>query len=235
MPVKTVWSVDGFEVPEDYINRNDNITIDEQTLDKLSCIVIQRRMYCYIKRMVDIVLSLTALAVLMIPFAIVSLAIYLDDPGPIIFRQYRVGRYGKRFRIYKFRSMMVETPKYMPTVDVKDSSIYTTRVGRIIRKLSIDELPQLVNVLLGDMSLVGPRPLISDEYEIHKMRMRLGVYAVRPGITGLAQINGRDAVSAEDKVRYDVKYLESFGFFADLKIILMTIPRILSAHGVAEK
>ena len=130
--------------------------------------------------------------------------------------------------------MKRKTPKYLSTMEVADPDQFITRVGKFIRKTSLDELPQLINVLLGDMSLIGPRPLISDEHEIHDMRMRFGVYNVRPGITGLAQINGRDLVSPGEKVRWDVKYLENFGFRMDLKILLATVPKVFGRAGVVE-
>ena len=130
--------------------------------------------------------------------------------------------------------MKESTPKYLPTSEVKDPMQYITKLGRFLRKTSLDEIPQLINVLRGDMSLVGPRPLISDEYEIHQMRMRFGVYNVRPGLTGLAQVNGRDAVTPADKVRWDVKYMESFGFKMDMKILFTTVPNVLTRRGVVE-
>ena len=172
--------------------------------------------------------------VLFVPMALIALAIFLDDPGDVIFTQYRVGRNGKRFKLYKFRTMKKDTPKYLPTMEMADPDKYITRLGHFLRRSSLDELPQLINVLKGNMSLVGPRPLISDEYEIHQMRMRFGVYSVRPGLTGLAQINGRDTVSPAAQVRWDVKYMERFGFLTDIKILLATIPRIFGGTGIVE-
>ena len=182
----------------------------------------------------DIVISLGAMLVLLVPMALIALAIFCDDPGDVIFTQYRVGRNGKRFKLYKFRTMKKDAPKYLPTMEMADPDKYITRLGHFLRRSSLDELPQLINILKGNMSLVGPRPLISDEYEIHQMRMRFGVYSVRPGLTGLAQINGRDTVSPAAKVRWDVKYLERFGFLTDIKILLATIPRIFGGTGIVE-
>ena len=122
----------------------------------------------------------------------------------------------------------------MATADVDDPDKYITRVGHVLRKLSLDELPQLFNVLKGDMSLVGPRPLIENEADIHIMRERFGVYSVRPGVTGLAQINGRDTVSPAEKVRWDVRYVEHFGFWMDVKILFATVPKIFGGEGVVE-
>ena len=190
--------------------------------------------YGYVKRILDICFAALGLAVLLLPLLAVGLLIHIDDPGSAIFSQYRVGRNGKPFKLYKLRTMRADAPKYLSKREMDDPDRYITRIGRILRKTSIDELPQLFNVLRGDMSLVGPRPLIPEEYEIHAMRMRRGVYGVRPGMTGLAQINGRDTVTAADKVRWDVKYIQQFGLRSDVRILLMTIPRILRCAGVID-
>lgn len=190
--------------------------------------------YRCIKRTADFLLALAGLTVLFVPMLVISAAIYIDDPGKAIFRQYRVGRNGKRFKLYKFRTMKESTPKYLSTDEVEDPKQYITKLGKFLRKTSLDEIPQLINVLKGDMSLVGPRPLISDEYEIHQMRMRFGVYNVRPGVTGLAQVNGRDTVTPTDKVRWDVRYVQNFGLKMDMKILLTTVPNVLTRRGVVE-
>jgi len=239
MPSEAKYSVDGFEAAaEVFARRIDGEyhpeDIDEDALADLCYIDVTGSKYRFLKRAVDIFGAVAALAILLVPFLFVMLLIYVDDPGPVFFRQYRVGLHGKRFRLYKFRSMRINTPKYMSTSELKDPDMFVTRVGRILRKLSIDELPQFINVLFGDMSLVGPRPLISDEYEIHRMRMKYGVYNVRPGITGLAQINGRDTVSPVEKVHWDVKYLQQFGFMMDVKILLVTVPKVLGRSDVVE-
>ena len=208
--------------------------IDESELADLAYVDMPGAGYRCVKRAADMILSACGLLVLLIPMLIVALAVYIDDPGEVLFRQYRVGRNGKRFKLYKFRTMKKDTPKYLSTAEVEDPKKYITRIGAFLRKASLDELPQLINVLKGDMSLVGPRPLISDEYEIHQMRAQFGVYNVRPGVTGLAQINGRDTVSPVEKVRWDVKYLEHFGLKMDLKILLATVPKIFGGEGVVE-
>ena len=205
--------VAGFEVSEEVKRKMENAEslhelIDEEALKDLSPVAMPGRGYRFVKRTMDVVLSGLGIFVLLLPLGIISLAVFIDDPGKVLFRQYRVGRGGKRFRLYKFRSMKLDTPKYMSTAEVDDPDKYITRVGKFLRKTSLDEIPQLFNVFKGDMSLVGPRPLISDEYEIHEMRTKYGVYQIRPGVTGLAQINGRDTVSPAEKVRWDVKYLE---------------------------
>lgn len=187
--------------------------------------------YHGVKRLMDIVLSAAGLVILLIPFLLVAVIIYIDDPGNILFRQDRIGRAGKPFRMIKFRSMKMNTPHYLSAMDLDDPDQYSTRVGRILRRLSIDELPQLLNVLRGDMSLVGPRPLIPNEQEIHEMRMRLGVYSIRPGVTGLAQINGREALGPAEKVRWDVCYLAHFGLWTDIRILFATIPALFRVSG----
>lgn len=208
--------------------------ISEETVRDLKRVYIHKRFYCKGKRLMDLFLSVMGLLVLIIPFVVIAVMVYFDDPGPVIFSQYRIGRQGRRFLLYKFRTMKQDTPKYLSTQEVLIPDAYITRVGRFLRRYSLDELPQLVNVLKGNMSLVGPRPLIADEYEIHAMRMRFGVYSIRPGVTGLAQIHGRDLVSPADKVRWDVRYLQSFGFWTDLKILVATVPKIFGGEGVVE-
>lgn len=208
--------------------------IAEEQVQDLQRIDASGRFYCKVKRVLDFILSLLGLTVLLLPLALIAFVVYIDDPGKIFFCQKRVGRNGKLFRLYKFRTMKMDTPKYMATSDVDDPDKYITCVGRVLRKLSLDEIPQLFNVLKGDMSLVGPRPLIPNEEEIHTMRDRFGVYSVRPGVTGLAQINGRDTVSPVEKVRWDVRYVEHFGFWTDVKILFATVPKIFGGEGVVE-
>lgn len=219
---------------EEKIRNAEKLHIREEDVADLEYVEVHSLGYRIVKRTCDILLSLFGLLVLCIPMLLICAAIYIDDRGNAIFRQYRVGRNGTRFRLYKFRTMKVSTPKYLSTSEVEDPKQYITKLGKFLRKTSLDEIPQLINVLKGDMSLVGPRPLISDEYEIHQMRMRFGVYNVRPGLTGLAQINGRDTVTPADKVRWDVKYVEKFGFKMDMKILLTTVPNVITRRGVVE-
>lgn len=228
-----------FEFPPEVQARMDHASdlhelIPESAVADLEYVDLSRRPYRLVKRLADIVLSGAGLLALLIPFLIITAAIYVDDPGKIFFSQYRVGRFGKRFKMYKFRTMRTDTPQYLPTMEMENPEQHITRVGRFLRGTSLDELPQLVNVFRGDMSLVGPRPLISDEYEIHQMRMRFGVYHIRPGVTGLAQINGRDMVSPAEKVRWDVRYLQTFGLMTDLHILLGTMPRLSGDSTVVE-
>ena len=195
---------------------------------------IPLRPYSKIKRYFDIVVSALGLAVLCVPMLIVMLIVYADDPGPVIFSQYRVGLGGRKFKMYKFRSMRIDAPSELSTAELRNPDDCITRVGHFIRQYSIDDLPQLYNVLIGDMSIVGPRPLILSEQDMHDMRNAYGVYSVRPGLTGMAQINGRDLITTEQKVYWDVKYLAQYGFASDAKIILGTIPKILGHTDVVE-
>ena len=215
------------------VHQSDKL-ITESDVKDLKYVDISGKIYCKVKRFLDILFSAAGLAVLIIPMIVIALVIFIDDPGSVIFSQYRVGRGGKRFLLYKFRTMKLDTPKYIATMNLKHPDQYITRVGYFLRKTSLDEIPQLFNVLSGDMSLIGPRPLIAEEREIHGMRSRFGVYSIRPGITGLAQINGRDTVSPNEKVHYDVKYLENFGLSQDLRILLGTLPGVFSGNGIVE-
>lgn len=190
--------------------------------------------YRYFKRIFDVSISTLALLILSLPMLAVALIIYIDDPGKVIFSQYRIGQGYQKFKLYKFRSMKINTPKYLATADVDNPDEYITQVGVFIRKYSLDELPQLFNVFKGDMSLVGPRPLIPNEKEIHELRLQYGVYDVKPGITGLAQINGRDTVSPLNKVKWDVKYANNLNFSTDIKILCITVLKAIKATDVIE-
>ena len=233
---KEIYGFEMVQEVEDKMRQAEDLhqIIPEDMVQNLQRTDVSTRFYCKIKRALDFLVAALGLLVLLVPMLAISLVIYLDDPGKVIFTQYRVGRNGKRFKLYKFRSMKESTPKYLATVELQDPQQHVTRAGRVMRKMSLDELPQLLNVLKGDMSLIGPRPLISDEYEMHAMRMRFGVYTVRPGITGLAQINGRDLVDPVEKIHLDVQYLQEFGFRTDGKILLATIPKVLRKEGIQE-
>lgn len=228
-----------FEAPPEVLQRMQRayqapVLIPEECVRDLVAVDVSGRVYCRIKRLFDIVLSCLGIIVMLIPIALIAILIYVDDPGSVFFSQYRIGVHGKRFKLYKFRTMKMSTPKYMATMELENPEQYITRVGRFLRKSSMDEILQLWNVLRGDMSLVGPRPLIADEYEIHIMRTRFGVYNIRPGITGLAQVNGRDLVQPGEKVRWDVKYLQGFGILMDIKILFLTMINAVTANDVVE-
>lgn len=163
-------------------------------------------LYSISKRTMDIVSSLVGLILLSPLFLLVAILIKLDSKGPIIFKQIRIGKNSKPFYIYKFRSMKIDAPN-LSTEEFINASDFTTKVGKFIRKTSIDELPQLVNILKGDMSIVGPRPVIEREVRLLELRKECNVDSILPGITGLAQINGRDDIDDYEKVKYDFEYL----------------------------
>ena len=191
-------------------------------------------MYPYIKRGADVILSLLALICLSPVYLIVALAVKLSSPGPVLFRQQRVGRGGRLFTIYKFRTMRTDTPRDTATHLLQDPSRYITRVGAFLRRSSLDELPQFFNVLKGDMSIVGPRPALYNQYDLIAAREKAGVNAVRPGITGLAQISGRDELPIPVKVRYDREYVENLSLNMDARCFFGTIISVLRAEGVRE-
>ena len=190
--------------------------------------------YLKIKRALDVALSLILLFFLAVPMALIWVAIVLTSRGGGIFSQIRIGKGGKKFVCYKFRTMRKNTPicsaKQMAERGGADR--YVTPIGRFLRKSSLDELPQLFNVLKGDMSLVGPRPLIADELEVHLARAQRGVYAIRPGITGLAQVRGRNSVSDGVKIELDTQYLENLGFAQDIRIIGLTARSVVSQKDI---
>ena len=191
-------------------------------------------MYPYIKRGADVILSLLALICLSPVYLIVALAVKISSPGPVLFRQQRVGRGGRLFTIYKFRTMRTDTPRDTATHLLQDPSRYITRVGAFLRRSSLDELPQFFNVLKGDMSIVGPRPALYNQYDLIAAREKAGVNAVRPGITGLAQISGRDELPIPVKVRYDREYVENLSLKMDARCFFGTIWSVLRAEGVRE-
>lgn len=193
-----------------------------------------RAIYLGLKRAADVVMSVVMLIVFAPLLALVVFLVKTDSPGPALFKQERVGLRGKSFRIYKFRTMYTHVPPSVATRMLKNSDRCITRVGRILRKSSIDELPQLINVIRGDMSLIGPRPLVPEEGEIHDRRMEFGAYDVRPGITGWAQVNGRDCVNAETKAALDAYYAKNVSLVLDLKILLYSIMCVITARGIQE-
>jgi len=186
------------------------------------------------KRIIDLVVAIVSLIVFSPIFVFACVAIKLDSHGSIFFQQSRVGRGKREFKVLKFRTMVIDAPNEEPTGMLKNPNEYITRVGKVLRKTSFDELPQLINIIVGDMSVVGPRPVIPKEYELIAKRDEHGVYDVRPGLTGWAQINGRDEVTVESKVRYDSEYANNVSFWFDVRCILKTIPLVLRAVGISE-
>lgn len=193
-----------------------------------------QKRYLVVKRFWDTTLSILAFLILSPLMLICIIAIKLDSKGSVLFRQERIGRNGKIITIYKFRTMYMYSPSNTATAQLEDADQYITRVGKFLRKTSIDELPQLVNIIKGDMSIIGPRPLIVDERSIHSMRYQQGVYFLRPGLAGLAQINGRDLVNPEEKVKFDAEYLHTFSFKTDVKVLLKTIRVVFMHTGYVE-
>lgn len=185
------------------------------------------------KRAFDFTVSLLLIIILFPLFLLISLIVLIDAGTPVIFRQYRVGKDNKLFYIYKFRTMR-KGVRNVATAELTDSEKYITKSGRFLRKTSLDELPQLVNVLLGDMSFVGPRPLIPEEKEIRALRKEYNVYSVRPGITGWAQINGRDNLTDEEKALFDKEYIDKQSISFDIKILFKTVFVVLKRENISE-
>ena len=188
----------------------------------------------FIKRLIDIVLSGIGIVVLSPVYLIVALAIKIDDPGPVFFRQKRVGIHKTHFNILKFRTMKMETPKDTPTHLLENPQQYITRVGRILRKTSLDELPQIFQIFTGEMSIIGPRPALWNQYDLIEERDKYGANDVRPGLTGWAQINGRDELPIDVKAWFDGEYVENMSFLFDCKCFFGTIVSVLKRDGVVE-
>lgn len=191
-------------------------------------------MYSVIKRLGDITLSLIGIIVLCPIFIIIIIAIKLDSEGPAIFKQKRFGLHKKSFYVLKFRTMKVESPKYVATRDLHNSEQWITRVGSVLRKTSLDELPQLCNILVGNMSIVGPRPVAISELDVIEAREKYGANDVLPGLTGWAQINGRDNLSTDMKAELDGYYVTHKSLIMDIRCIVRTIPYVLKRKGIVE-
>ena len=188
----------------------------------------------YGKRLLDIVLSGCGIIVLAPVYLGVALAIKIDDPGPVFFRQKRVGIHKTHFQILKFRTMKMETPRDMPTHLLENPEQYITRVGGVLRKLSLDELPQIFQIFTGEMSIIGPRPALWNQFDLIAERDKYGANDVRPGLTGWAQINGRDELPIDVKARLDGEYVERLSFLFDCKCFFGTIVSVLRSDGVVE-
>ena len=187
-----------------------------------------------IKRLLDIILSAIGLIVLAVPMLIFAVIIKLDSKGPVLFWQKRVGLHKETFMMPKFRSMYTETPSDMPTQLLNDPQRWITPVGKIYRKLSIDELPQIFCILTGKMSIIGPRPALWNQFDLIEEREKYGANDVRPGLTGWAQINGRDELEIPVKARLDGEYVENLSFLFDCKCFFGTILAVLRRDGVVE-
>ena len=194
----------------------------------------KNKVYFFIKRIIDVVLSLIAIIILFIPCVIISICIKASSKGPVFFKQKRVGKNKKYFMIYKFRTMRADTPKDMPTHMLNNPDLYITKVGRILRKTSLDELPQIINIIKGDMSIVGPRPALWNQDDLIAERDKYHANDIRPGLTGLAQISGRDELEIPVKAKLDGEYTKNISFWLDVKIFFKTIIKVFESDGVVE-
>lgn len=191
-------------------------------------------MYLHIKRILDFLLSLLALIVLSPVMLVIAVIVKLTSPGPVLFKQKRVGIHKTYFKIYKFRTMRKDTPKDQATHLLKGAKGYITPVGAFLRKSSLDELPQLVNIIKGDMAIVGPRPALWNQYDLIAERDKYGANDVLPGLTGLAQVDGRDELPIPEKAQRDGYYANHISFGLDAKLILRTFLSVIRSEGVVE-
>lgn len=188
----------------------------------------------FLKRVFDFVAATLGILVLAFPMIIIAIAIKIDSPGPVFFKQKRVGKNKKHFNIIKFRTMRTDTPHDAPTHELSDPKKWITKVGGFLRKTSLDELPQLFNIWLGQMAVIGPRPALWNQYDLIEERDKYGANNVRPGLTGWAQINGRDELEIDVKAKLDGEYIERMGLFFDIKCFFGTIFSVLKHDGVVE-
>lgn len=191
-------------------------------------------MYVKIKGVIDFILALIGLIILSPLFLFIAIWIKLDSKGPVFFKQKRIGKDREFFEIYKFRSMLAETPADMPTHLLNDPQAFITKSGAFLRKTSLDELPQIINILKGEMAIIGPRPALWNQDDLADERDRYGANDVRPGLSGWAQINGRDELPIDVKARLDGQYVENMGPLMDLKCFFGTIISVLKHDGVVE-
>lgn len=191
-------------------------------------------MYPRIKRFLDVVLSLMGMIILSPVLLVIILLIKLESRGPILFKQKRVGKNKEHFKILKFRTMRIDTPKDMPTHLLENPDQWITKVGKFLRKTSLDELPQIWNIFIGEMSIIGPRPALWNQYDLIAERDRYGANDVRPGLTGLAQISGRDELEIEVKAKLDGEYVSNISFAMDVKCFFGTIVSVFKHEGIVE-
>ncbi|HDR8520957.1 sugar transferase [Bacillus toyonensis] len=188
----------------------------------------------YVKRMIDFIISLIGLIILSPVFLLLILCIKIDSRGPVLFKQCRIGKDKSEFYILKFRTMKIDTPKDTPTHLLENPDQYITKVGRFLRKTSLDELPQIVNILKGEMSIVGPRPALWNQYDLIKERDMYNANDIRPGLTGWAQVNGRDELPINIKAKLDGEYVQKINFIFDIRVCLKTILSVAKSEGVKE-
>jgi O-antigen biosynthesis protein WbqP len=191
-------------------------------------------MYIKIKRYIDIILSLLGLIVLSPIFVILIISIKLDSQGPVLFKQKRIGINKTHFNILKFRTMRIDTPKDTPTHLLENPEQYITKMGKFLRKTSLDELPQIWNIFVGQMSIIGPRPALWNQYDLIAERDKYGANDIPPGLTGWAQINGRDELSIDVKAKLDGEYVENISLWIDMKCFFGTVISVVKSDGVIE-
>ena len=191
-------------------------------------------MYLKFKRLMDIVLSFIGLVILSPIFLILIIAIKIDSKGPVLFKQKRIGINKSHFNILKFRTMRIDTPKDTPTHLLDNPDHWITKVGKFLRKTSLDELPQIINILKGEMSIIGPRPALWNQYDLIEERDKYGANDIRPGLSGWAQINGRDELPIEIKAKLDGEYVQKLSFWMDVKCFFRTILSVIKSDGVVE-
>ena len=187
-----------------------------------------------VKRIFDILLSVTALILLSPLFLLLVVMIKLDSKGPVLFKQKRVGIHKRYFTILKFRTMKIDTPKDTATHLLENPEQYLTKIGKYLRKTSLDELPQIWNILVGEISFIGPRPALWNQYDLITERDKYGANSVPPGLTGWAQINGRDELTIEEKAKLDGEYVAKIGFLIDIRCFFGTLIRLFTTEGVVE-
>ncbi len=195
---------------------------------------MRKNIYFITKRILDIILSTIAFILLIIPGIIIGICIKLESKGPVFFKQKRVGKNKKYFMIYKFRTMRTDAPKDMPTHMLNNAESYITKIGGFLRKTSLDELPQIINIIKGDMSIIGPRPALWNQEDLIEERDKYGANDIRPGLTGLAQISGRDELEIPVKAKLDGEYIEKVSFLFDIKIFFKTILKVFKHDGIVE-
>jgi O-antigen biosynthesis protein WbqP len=191
-------------------------------------------MYIIIKRWIDVVFSVIGLIILSPVFLILSLAIKIDSKGPVLFKQKRVGINKTHFYILKFRTMRIDTPNDTPTHLLASPEQYITRIGKFLRKTSLDELPQIWNIFIGDMSIIGPRPALWNQYDLIEEREKYGANDILPGLTGWAQVNGRDELPIKVKAKLDGEYVEQMSFWMDIRCFFITAIKVMRSDGVVE-
>lgn len=192
------------------------------------------RPYVYVKQTIDFLLALIGMIVLWPVFLIIAIAIKTNSKGPVLFKQKRLGKNKSEFYILKFRTMRTDTPQDMPTHLLQDPDFFITKVGKFLRKTSLDELPQIINILKGEMSIVGPRPALWNQYDLIAERDKYGANDIKPGLTGWAQINGRDELNIEEKAKLDGEYTLAISIKLDTKVFYLTIFSVLKNEGVVE-